>query len=251
MNELKDTIEILKARRLEIAFIICISFLASLSLGISDAYPEYQSWLGLTSLGLTLVNILIYLGFLRTIYLESDKRFSLTDLIHKGKRFFLRYFVLGLLYLIFLVVIAQVVFHILKIALSIDGGLREAGPVIARLCWFITMLILIKPYLLIPALIIVLDCGIFESVKFLKHCKLFQVKVLLLIYGIKIASPIIWLLLTNYKESELTAFTQTVFSLSFYAMYQVFTLIIFIMAVRFIASQDFVPDYNTDLINLE
>jgi hypothetical protein len=77
------------------------------------------------------------------------------------------------------------------------------------------------------------------------------VKVLLLIYGIKIASPIIWLLLTNYKESELTAFTQTVFSLSFYAMYQVFTLIIFIMAVRFIASQDFVPDYNPDLINLE
>ncbi len=249
MYEIKETIDILIARWLEVSLIIGISFLASLLAGISKAYPLYRSWMGLACLGLLLIEILIYLGFLRSVFLESDKRQSPTILLQKGMRFFLRFFGLGLLYTIVLVILVQAIFWVLKIALSIEGSLKEVEPIIARLCWSIAHLIIIRPYLFIPALVIVLDCGVFESFKFLRKCKLFHARGLLVMYGIQIIAPFVWLLLT--KDRELSTLPQIALGVSYYVIWHLLTLIIFVMAVRFIASLNLVFDNDPGFLYSE
>ena len=249
MNEIKEALEILKARWLEVALIIGISFLASLLAGISKVYPLYRSWMGLACLGLLLIEILFYLGFLRSAFLESDKRQSPLILLQKGMRFFLRFFGLGILYAIVLIILLGAIFWVLKIALSIEGSLKEVAPIITRLHWFIAHLILIKPYLLIPALVIVLDCGVFESFKYLSQCKLFHARGLLVVYGIQIISPTLWFLLT--KGSELATWLQFALGLSYYVIWHLLTLIIFVMAVRFIASLNLAFDNYLDLLYSE
>ena len=249
MNEMKETIKILKTRWLEVAFLISISFLTSFLIGITKTYQLNRSWMAVVCFGLFFIEIIIYLGFLRTVSLEGQHRQSPLNLFREGKQFLLRFIGLGLLYAIVLIILVQLIFWIIKMAMSIGGNLKEVAPVIPRLCWFIVNLILIKPYLFIPALIIVLDCRVFESFRFLRQCKLFNAKGLLVIYGVQIISPVVWLLLT--ESMELTPFQQTVLGLSYFVIWQLLTLIIFVMSVGFIASQNLAYDNYPDLLYTE
>ena len=240
MTEIRKTLAILKARWLEVAFLIGIGFLASLFGGIAKVHRGYYSWILLTCIGLLLIQVLIYLGFLRTVYLEGNKRQSPLSLLQKGRCFFWRICGLGLLYMIVLGLLVQIIFWIIKIVTPIDGSLKEVAPMIGRLCLSIAMLILIKLYLLIPALIIVLDCGILKSFKFLKQCKLLDAKELLVVYCIQMATPFLWRFLPAGKEVTIVA--QSILGLSYYVIWNLLTLMVLVMAVRFVASLNLVYD---------
>jgi len=249
MNEIKETIAILKARWPEVTFIIGFGFLVSLFGGILESYQAYRSWKGVTCIGLLLIEIVIYLGFLRSVSLESNKRQSLLSLLHKGKNFFWRFCGLALLYFVVLVLLTQAIFFIIKIATPIVGSLKEAAPVIRLLCLSVTKLILIKLYLFIPALIIVLDCGAFESFKFLRQCKLLEAKELLAVYCAKIAISFVWLFLPT--SGELPLAPHIILILSYYLTWNILTLMIFLMAIRFVSSLNLVYDSTLKDLNSE
>ena len=249
MTEIKKTLAILKARWPEVILLIGIGFLASLFSGISKVYRGYFSWALLTCIGLLLIEVLIYLGFLRTVYLEGDKRQSPLVLLQAGKDFFLRLCGLGLLYMIVLGLLVQVIFWIMKTVTPIDGSLKEVAPMVGRLCLSIAMVILIKVYLLIPALIIVLNCGAFESFRFLRRYKLLDAKELLAVYGIQMATPFLWCFLPVRKE--VTTVAQSILGLSYYVIWNLLTLTILVMAVRFVASQNLVYDDRSRSLNAE
>jgi len=238
MTEIRKTLAILGARWAEVTFVIGFGLLVSLFSGILESYEAYCSWKGLTCIGLLLIEILIYLGFLRTVSLESDKRQSPLSLLQKGKHFFWRFCGLGLLYVIVLVLLRQAIFFFIRIGTPIDGSLKEAAPVVALLCLSIAQLILIKLYLFIPALIIVLDCGAFESFKFLRQCKLSEAKELLAVYCAKIATSFVWLLLPTSGEIPIAPHIILVFS--YYLIWNLLTLTILVMAIRFVVSLDLV-----------
>jgi len=249
MTEIKKTLSILKARWPEVTLIIGLGFLASLFGGISRVHRGYCSWVVFTCIGLLLIEVLLYLGFLRTVYLESDKRQSPLSLLQKGKHFFWRLCGLGLLYMIVLGLLIQVIFWIMKIVTPIDGSLKEVAPMVGRLCLSIAMLILIKLYLLIPALIIVLDCRAFESFRFLRRCKLLDVKGLLAVYCIQMATPFLWCFLPASKEVATVA--QSILGLSYYVIWNLLTLMILVMAVRFVASLGLLYDRPQNALNSE
>jgi len=246
MKKIKETITILKTRWPEVIFLIGFCFLVSLFGGILEAY---RSWMGITCFGLGLIAGLIYLGFLRTVYLEGNKRQSPLSLLQKGKCFFWRFCGLCVLYIIVLGLLTHAIFLIIKIVTPIDGGLKDAPPAVALLCSSITKLILIKLYLFIPALIIVLDCGAFESFKFLRQCKLSEAKELLAVYCAKIAISFVWLFLPT--SGELPTAPHTILSLSYYFIWNLLTLMILVMAVRFVASINLVYDSSTKYLNSE
>ena len=240
MTEIKKTLAILRARWPEATLLIGLGFLASLFGGILRVYRGYRSWVVFTCIALLLIEVLLYLGFLRTVYLESNKRQSPFSLLQKGKRFFWRLCGLGLLYIIVLGLLVQVIFWTMKIIAPIDGSLKDVRPIVGRLCLAVAMLILIKLYLLIPALIIVLDCGAFESFRFLRRCKLLYAKELLAVYCIQLATPLLWCFLPVRKE--VTTVAQSILGLSCYIIWNLLTLMILVMAVRFVASQNLVYD---------
>ena len=92
---MKETIKILKTRWLEVAFLISISFLTSFLIGITKTYQLNRSWMAVVCFGLFFIEIIIYLGFLRTVSLEGQHRQSPLNLFREGKQFLLRFIVLG------------------------------------------------------------------------------------------------------------------------------------------------------------
>jgi len=249
MTEIKKTLSILEARWPEVTLLIGLGFLASLFSGILRVYRGYHSWVVFTCIGLLLIEVLLYLGFLRTVYLESNKRQSPFSLLRKGKHFFWRLCGLGLLYIIVLGLLVQVIFWTMKIVTPIDGSLKDVTPMVGRLCLSVAMLILIKLYLLIPALIIVLDCGAFESFRLLRRCKLLDAKELLAVYCIQLATPFLWYFLPVRKE--VTTVAQSILGLSYYVIWNLLTLMILVMAVRFVGSLDLVYDSSPSSPNSE
>ncbi len=121
----------------------------------------------------------LYSGFLRTFYLESQKQQSPLVLFRVGKHFFWRVFGAVLLCSFILVTLAWLIFLIIKQLTSIGVGFLETATSyywLYSMCFILAQLILIKFLLFLIPLIIVRNCRIFESFKFLKYYKLLRVK---------------------------------------------------------------------------
>ena len=193
MKEVKKTLAILKARWPEVMLLISLNLSLSLS---SLFWPEkseltpillllYRCFL----LTLSLTSTILYTGFQRTVFLEGIKRQSLLVLLRAGKHFFWRMLGIGLLWGVAYFILAWLIFLITKQFTSINTGFFEAAkvaPLAYRLCFIAAMLILMKPFLFIPALIIVIDCRIVKSFKLLKYCKLLNAKELVVLFSISI-----------------------------------------------------------------
>ncbi len=183
MTEIKETLGILKARWPEVTLIVGLYALAVLSNNLfRAARPDLTKTLLLLripfllfSLTLMVVSTILNYGFLRTVYLEGQKGQTPMALLKKGRYFFWRMVGFGLIYVVPCVILAWLIFLIIKQFTFIDASFFQAAkvvPFIYQLCFIAPMLILIKVALFIPALILVLDCGVFESFKFLRKCKL-------------------------------------------------------------------------------
>jgi hypothetical protein len=102
------------------------------------------------------------------------------------------------------------------------------------------MLILIKVVLFIPALILVLDCGVFESFKFLRKCKLLDSRELVALFCLQMVLPFLWIFLRIPYNPETTSqyILRSVPTVIGYVLW----LIIAVTAVRFVGSLDLARD---------
>jgi len=132
-----------------------------------------------------IINILLRVGFQKTIHLTGKKRQSPMVLLRNGWHFFGRMFKVGLILLPIYGLLIWLTFLIVKKATLIDTNFlktAQSSPFLYQICFVVPGFILIKLILLMPTLIIVLDCQVFQSFKFLKKIRLFDAKELLAIF---------------------------------------------------------------------
>jgi hypothetical protein len=260
MTEIKKTLAILKARWPEVTLIVGLYALAVLSNNLfRAARPDLTKTLillripfSLFSLTLMVVSIILNYGFLRTVYLEGRKRQTPMALLKKGKHFFWRMVGFGLICVVPYFILAWLIFLIIQYFTSIDTGFFETAkvaPWLYQLCFITPMLILIKVVLFIPALILVLDCGIFESFKFLRKCKLLDSRELVALFCFKMVLPFLWVFLQiSYNPATTSQYIlRSVPSI----IGQFIGLMIAVMAVRFVASLHLVYDNTPSSLDFE
>jgi len=231
MAEIKQTLAILKARWPEVILLIGLTvllpFLSKLltKLKIDSALSSTVLSVGFL-LPLTVIITMLRSGFLRTVYLEGQQRQTIAVLLRTGLPFFWRMIGLGLLFAIpFLTV--------MLLSTRLVGKPTAPGQLV-------TSIILMKFILLLPALVIVLDCRVFESFKFLKKCRLRNAGTLIVLFCFKMAFPYLWMF------SRTLYGTTTRPPLIFRIVTSIITcfigLIIAVTAVRFVASLHLVYD---------
>jgi len=257
MTETKKSLAILKARWPEVTLIVGLYALAVLSNSLSRAArPDLTKILLLLcmlfSLSLMVVSTILNYGFLRTVYLEGQKRQTPMALLKKGRAFFWRMIRFGLLLAIAYFILSWLIFLIIKYFTSIDTGFFETAkvaPWLYQLCFVAPMLILIKLVLFVPALIFVLDCRVFESFKFLRKCKLLDSKELVALFCLQMVLPFLWVFLQIPYNPETTSqyILRSVPTVIGYVLW----LTIAVTAVRFVASLDLVYDSQPNSLDFE
>jgi hypothetical protein len=183
-----------------------------------------------------IIIFIFIIGFQRTIYLEDQKRQSFLILLREGKHFVLRLAGLSLIYFLAGVCLQ---FLVLWVVRHVAPGFMEARlglSLINLLPSTFLSLILMKIILLIFPIIIVLDCSIFESFKMLGQCRLKDARELVIVFLISLGLPFLW---------ELLPYHQGVTILHYFIMIlrvivsQFIDLMIAVMAIRYVAMQDF------------
>jgi len=261
MTEIKKTLQILKARWQEVTLIVGLYALAVLSNNLfRAARPDLTKTLilllripfSLFSLTLMVVSTILNYGFLRTVYLEGQKGQTPMALLKKGRSFFWRMIEFGLPFAIAYFILSRLIFLIIKYFTSIETGFFETAkvtPWLYQLCFIAPMLILIKVVLFIPALILVLDCGIFESFKFLRKCKLLDSRELVTLFCLRTVLPFLWVFLQIPYNPE-TASQYILRSVPIVIGY-VLWLTIAVTAVRFVASLHLEYDNQPSSLDFE
>lgn len=260
MAEIKKTLTILKARWPEVTLIIGLYVLAVLSNNLSRAArPDLTRTLfllripfSLFSLTLMVVSMILNYGFLRTVHLEGQKVQTPMALLKTGRHFFWRMVGFGLIYIVPYFILAWLIFLIIKYFTFIDTGFLETAkvtPWLYQLCSIAPMLILIKVVLFIPALILVLDCGVFKSFKFLRKCKLLDSRELVALFCLQMVLPFLWIFLQiPYNPATSSQYILRIVSS---IIGQFIGLIISVMAVRFVASLHLVYDNQPNSLDFE
>ena len=253
MNEIKKTLAILKARWPEVTLIIISISLLPVLAGLVVSPKSMRFFLllrSIFSLIFILMLAMLRLGFLRTVYLEGQKRQSIAVLLRTGIHFLWRMIVLGLLYFIPLLTLTLLSTRL--VARRVAPGETDILHnifLIRQLLVLVITIILMKFILLIPALVIVLDCRAFESFKFLKNCRLRDARELIVLFCFKMAFPYLWMFLRRLYGATTTP--EHIFSIVNSVTTCFIGLIIAVMAVRFVASLHLVYDNQPSSLDFE
>jgi hypothetical protein len=235
----KEAFEIIKARWPEVVFIIALGVI-SLSINLIPIVFHLTGKLGYMLLAIVpITSYIIFLifitGFQRTVYLENGKRQSPLILLREGKHFFLRLVGLSLIYFLAGVCLQFLVYWAVRHAAP---NFMETGRGISLINLLLSTflsLILMKIILLMFPIIIVLDCGIFESFKILGRCRLKDARELVILFLVSLGLPFLW---------ELLPYHQGVTILHYFIMIlrviasQFIDLMVVVMAVRYVAAQN-------------
>ena len=231
MNEIKEAIAILKTRWLEAALIIGLWFLPNISNRIFRIYPSLRILGSLVGIGIFLLVAIISIGFLRTVYLEQDKKRSLSELMRIGKHFFWRFFGFAML----LGSVMMLYTGLLRVIIPYRAS-STAFPLAHRIGFTLITIALAKLSLLIPAIIIVLYCSLFKSFGIMWKVKLLKAKPLLVVYLIQIiVLPYLLLFLQNLHGVQTTIPMGYALSTLYSIMLRILALMVQVMAVRFIS----------------
>ncbi|HUU18300.1 MAG TPA: hypothetical protein VMW72_14210 [Sedimentisphaerales bacterium] len=260
MNEIKETIAILRARWPEVTFIIGLSvlslFVNKLHLIAATRSTMFESLLGLGYLLLLFIinvmNLLLTIGFQKTIHLTGKQRKSPMVLLRTGRHFLGRMVKVGLILIPIYFLLIWLTFLIVKKATFIDTNFfktAQSSPFLYQLCFAVPGFILIKPMLLMPTLIIVLDCQVFQSFKFLKKIKLFDAKELLALFLITTISTFSWAILPKLNEPIST--WQFALIIFFSTLTRFLGLMVAVTAIRFVSSLNLEYDSITKDLNSE
>ncbi len=251
MTEIKKTLTILKARWPEVALIIGLTILLPFLSKLLTKL-KHDSALSLTALAacfqlaLMVIRTMLRSGFLRTVYLEGQKRQTIAVLLRTGLPFFWRMIVLGLLYLIPLLTLTLLSTRL--VGKPTAPGETDILHNISLLVLVINI-ILMKFILLLPALVIVLDCRAFESFKFLKKCRLRDAGGLIVLFCFQMVFPYLWMFSRTLYGT--TTRPQLIFRIVTSITTCFIGLIIAVMAVRFVASLHLVYDNQPSSLDFE
>jgi hypothetical protein len=255
MAEIKKTLAILKARWPEVILIIGLiifwPFLSKLRTKLKyDSVLNLAALAAWFSLVLMIIAATLRLGFLRTVYLEGQKRQSIAVLLRTGFHFLWRMIVLGSLYFMPLLMLTF-------LSTRLAAGRVTPGEtdilhnivLIRGLLVLVITIILMKFILLIPALVIVLDCRAFESFKFLKNCRLRDARELIVLFCFQRAFSCLWLFFRRLYGAIIIP--QSIFSVVYSVTMCFIGLIIAVMAVRFVASLNLMYDNQPSSLDFE
>ncbi|MHC4103397.1 MAG: hypothetical protein ACYSR9_00550 [Planctomycetota bacterium] len=232
MNEIKETLAILKARWLEATLIIGLMLLPNLLNNIFRIHYDHRILISIAGLGIISLIIIISAGFLRTVYLEQEKRQSLLDLMQIGKHFFLR-----LLGFSILCGLASMLSFGLFGKFNTYTGLNETFPFSQHIGFTFIKLIFAKLIILIPAIIIILDCSLSKGFGLMWKVKLLKARPLLIIYLIQIVVlPYLLLFFPNFRGTQPAITWSYTVSILYSIMLWFLTLMVQMMAVRFVSS---------------
>ena len=248
MTEIKKTLAILKNRWPEVTLIIGLNILLALSNKLfpienSGSASIFTLSFFIFTMALIVIWSILNFGFQRTVYLEADRQQQPMVLLKTGRRFFWRMFRLGLLWLPIYCILIWLTFLVTKPLTSVNTGFFETAtlsPLLYQFYFTAPSLILIKPLLLIPAIIIVLDCKVLEGFKYLKRYRLFDAMGLPILFLISIIFSFSWVLLP--KAEEIKTILQYIPIIVHLITGQFLSLMIAVTAVRFVASLDLVYD---------
>ncbi len=245
MTEIKKTLAILKARRSEVTLLVGLNVLFILSnklMFTTETKPaplqHLISYIFVLLMGIILT--ILTIGFQRTVYLEGDRQQSPMVLLKTGKRFFWRMFGLGLVWLPVYFILAWLTFSVIKGSGADFIQSAQSFPLLYQFCFTVPTLILLKPLLLLPVIIIVWDCKVIESFKHLKNYRIFDAKELLLLFLILTICNFAWTLLPNPDEVK-TILPFLLIMVTYLLIYFI-SLMVVVTAVRFAASVDLASD---------
>jgi hypothetical protein len=229
MDEIKETLGILKARWHEVGILIGLWLLLRLTALALSISPALMQLVQVISIGLSLFVLIVSTGFLRSIYLNQNQRQSLPALIQTGKPFFWRF--LGLSILAGLAMMLP--YWLLSICGFKGGALNHNTALFMKL-------LLAKLTLLIPAIIIVTDCSIPKSFSLMWKTKLFQAKakpLLIFFLAAKIVLPTLPMLFFPgfWRASSSITWTDGVPLLCSIFLHFM-GLMLSVMAIRFVSS---------------
>jgi len=145
----------------------------------STALPAQMGFIwGMGTALFAIIWQMLYLGFLATAYTEGASPKQPGQLVSVGRLFFWRMLrfqiILGIIYI-------GISFVILAIVQSVALGQKDVSRIpawIAHLCSFAALAVLVKPILLVPAVMIVRDRMVLEAFGLLREYRLLEAKAL-------------------------------------------------------------------------
>jgi len=177
------TFEIIKTRWQEVVLIVGLGLLGSISHSQVFADAGNYKDINVMAIILPIVFVIFFtlfkLGFLRTAYLNNNESQTPVELLKAGKNFFWRIFAFNIFF-------AAACLLIVTIFFAMFGYLTEK-PWLSNLFFVMAIVILVKPFLFLPAIIIITDCKFTQSFRFLKRLKLATPGELLLLFVIFLA----------------------------------------------------------------
>jgi len=254
MDEIKDATSILKGRWPEVLLILSLNLL--LSLGgrplqqLLRQSLDVNVLLGLVGcvslLALVAIDVLLPVGFQRSVHLEGHKRQSPLILLQMGKRFFWRAVGVGLLLVLACVFLAWLIFLVTKRPLTVSTDFWQTAqtePPIYFGCYAVSQLILIKPLLLILPIIIVADCRISASFGLLKRFSLSEVGGLVAVFVTFTTLMVLRAFMPSGSEPSTISHYAPLIPLSL--LQGLVGMLMSVMAIRFVGSRKLAADANS------
>ena len=240
MKEIREAISILRARWPEAVILVSLyALMGAVPSLVRRAAPDPRKTAALGSLLLILLIIATVLkyGFLRTVHVDGRQRQTITTLYYAGRKFFSRIVGYGLIYSICYFVLNWLAFLAIKHLASIETGFlgtMKSMPTLFLLSILVPLVVLMKIQLLVPATILVRDCGLIESFKSLRKRKLLDSKALVALFCLSLVLTVIWgLARVRLAPDGIALYVAS----SIYAVgTQVLWIIIAVTAVRFVGA---------------
>lgn len=238
LKEISKTARIIKYRFSEVVLIIALVIMGQVCVfQIHADNPEnFADMLPLVLFGVAagIVSAILSYGFLRSICYEPFHKHQPADLLKIGKSFFWRMVGYGIFTGTLVIIL---LLPILLIANGLFGGDEtRTSEYIFPVAVFIVALILVKPIIFIPALIISRNAGIWESFKSLKEFDIKPAKPVVLLFVVQMLLACLSAILPVSREADITLFYTVTVSLT--VIGQLFRLMVAVGAIRFVLSLD-------------
>jgi hypothetical protein len=180
-----NTLRIIKARWPEVMLITGLQALIAVAFGEARSAADKQQVeiLGLIAIlctGLWLLSTMLTIGFARSVFIDGSMAYQPWTLVEIGYKFFWRIFaVLVIAFCVGVVLSVGISFLLLQCGISED---MLQKPVISITVSFAILILIAKLILLCPALIMVTNCGVFESIHYCRNFSLLRLGKLLIVF---------------------------------------------------------------------
>ncbi|MFH1615714.1 MAG: hypothetical protein ABIG61_11610 [Planctomycetota bacterium] len=184
---------------------------------------------------------MLSIGFLRTAYTGGTASQEPASLIITGRHFFWRMIRFQILFTVLYFAVSFIILELLNL-LVFDRTGQKLSPKIIHLVMQLVFIILLKPMLLVPAIIIVRDCTVREGFGLMRNYRLRRAKMLLGVFFICFAVFFVLSFVQGLtKDKSLLGYVVAGANLTAAAA---LTLLIYLAATAFVASETDIQTRN-------